>query len=240
MKWGYWVENGYHDSYFYIAAWDVEAGAAIRVSAGATAYGGGGCQETFAPWTDTELERARVWLAGKIFGQIKDAEYRDVMQPNKVKQGDSVTLLVAHKNAVKVNMVKVKGEWKRFPAGTTGKVIDSRAFGQFYAKGYNRPGRGNTTVYCRLADGSEMKAPLEKLRLARDPMSDDELHARADALSYGMECKSLLTGHGGWWSENNASHLMYAKKQTDRLTSLDQTTHTTHDYENTTQHRPNR
>jgi hypothetical protein len=219
MKWGSWEENGYHDSYFYIAAWHVEAGECVSLGDGATAYGGGGCQETFTPWTDTELERARLWLAGRVFEGIKAAELRDVLTPNKVQRGDPVALLVEHKNAVKVNGEKVQGQWTRFPAGTVATVIRADAFGTFYRNGYNKPGRENTSAVCRLPDGGIMKAPLAKLRLAREPMTDSELQARAAELSYGMECKSLLTGHGGWWTANNAGNLMHAKRTAQRQTA---------------------
>lgn len=210
MQWGDWEENGYHDSYFYDAAWHVEAGKAIAIQTGATAYGGGVTVE-YAPWTDSELERARLWLAGKIAAMLTDAEHRAVMMPDSLNRGDLVMLTKEHKNAVKVNGEKVKGEWTRFSAGTVAEVIRADAFGTFYRKGYNKPGRHNTSAVCRLPDGSIMKAPLEKLRLARDPLSEAELIERADKLSYGMECKSLLTGHSGWWSKNIAASLMNKK-----------------------------
>lgn len=68
-----------------------------------------------------------------------------------------------------------KQAWVRLSAGTVATVVSQATFGTFYRNGYNTPDRGNTTVYLRLADGTEAQAPAEKLRLDRDPPSADKV-----------------------------------------------------------------
>lgn len=62
-----------------------------------------------------------------------------------------------------------KQEWHKVSIGTIGKVIRWDTFGTFYANGYNKPGRNNTTVILQLEDGREVKCILEKLRLNEEP-----------------------------------------------------------------------
>lgn len=68
-------------------------------------------------------------------------------------------------------------------AGATGTIIRTQSFGQFYRKGYNRPGRNNTSAVIRLDDCREVMAPLEKLRLEREMLTDEQLLERAERLS---------------------------------------------------------
>jgi hypothetical protein len=79
-----------------------------------------------------------------------------------------------------------KQAWIKLAAGTVATVVSQATFGTFYRNGYNQPDRGNTTVYLRLADGTEAQAPAEKLRLDRDPPSEDVVLAMAqDAANRG-------------------------------------------------------
>lgn len=247
MCWGSWEENGYHDSDFFEAYWSVEKGVIFRVEVGSTRYAGGTCPLDTIPWTEAELERARAYLAGKIFDSIKEGELIDVLTPANVVKGQRVRLLEKHKNqafdAIICNKCKgtgkwvnphnpsdtrtcfacqgttvikgskQKGNWVHYEAGLAGEAVeDAKAFGRFYDKGYNKPCRENRSVLVKLDDGRFVKCPVKKLRLDKEPMSDTELMERANALSYGMECKSLLTRHGGWWDMNYASILMASIK----------------------------
>lgn len=251
MLWGDWEHNGYHDSDFFAAVWDTEKQECTTVQTGSTAYYGGNKPDT-VEWTDEQLELARKWLAGKIFGVIRAAEDRDILTPNKVERNDRVQLLEAHKNQAFTTVVvecpncfgkgywqnpnrdddrrecfkckgecvvqakgeKIKGQWHRFDAGVVGTVVFAKAYGQFYSKGYNRPGRDNITATVKLDDGRYMKAPLSKLRLEKSPLSDTELQARAEDLSYHMNPFTILGGRG-WWTHNYAAGLM--AKKTGRL-----------------------
>lgn len=67
--------------------------------------------------------------------------------------------------------VKVLGEngkptWRKLTAGTVGAVISWDYHGTFYASGYNRPHRGNTSVKVRTDDGEVLSFTLEALGFA--------------------------------------------------------------------------
>lgn len=84
---------------------------------------------------------------------------------------------------------KVKSEdgklaYKELPVGLTGEVIDWGSFGKFYANGYNKPDRNNTSVQFRTDSGDVVRASLSKLRLDRDYTDDMKLGEKAESLSY--------------------------------------------------------
>ena len=80
-----------------------------------------------------------------------------------------------------------KQEWLRIDSGSTGVIIRATTYGTFYANGYNRPDRHNTTAIIKLDDGREVKAPLKKLRLDAELMSDEECFKRADSIARSGE-----------------------------------------------------
>lgn len=84
-----------------------------------------------------------------------------------------------------------KQVYEELPAGLSGKVVDWTSFGQFYASGYNKPNRENTTVQFRLADGKVVRASLSKMRLDRDYRPAEELRARARDLSFNYGFSAL-------------------------------------------------
>lgn len=90
------------------------------------------------------------------------------------------------------------------PAGTRATVLNVKAFGSFFRKGYNRPDRTNRSVTVRLADGHVANIPMAKLRRANDPMSDAELMERAETLSHEHQYGAMF-GCRGWLSENYAA-----------------------------------
>lgn len=80
-----------------------------------------------------------------------------------------------------------KIEWEHIDAGSEAEVLGQATFGRFYANGYNRPGRHNTTVYLRLVDGREVQAPAEKLALCRPLATAEEIRKRAEhAADHGL------------------------------------------------------
>lgn len=109
---------------------------------------------------------------------------------------------------------KVKGDdgkqvWENLPVGTTGVVVEHRSFGTFYARGYNRPNRHNTTVSFRTDDGKVVRAGLSKLRLDRDYESVDAMRERAKRLSFNYGFSALYPRHA-WDTHNFAAQV--AKK----------------------------
>lgn len=109
---------------------------------------------------------------------------------------------------------KVKGDngkqaWDNLPAGLTGVVVDWKAFGQFYANGYNKPGRHNTTVQFRTDDGKLVRAGLSKLRLDQDYKDDSYLQGKAEELSFNYQFSALYPRHA-WDTHNFAAQV--AKK----------------------------
>lgn len=110
---------------------------------------------------------------------------------------------------------KVKGDdgkqvWEELPAGLAGKVVDWRAFGQFYANGYNKPGRHNTTVQFRTDAGKLVRASLSKLRLDEDYKDDSYLYGKAEELSYNYQFSALYPRFA-WDTHNFAAEV--AKKK---------------------------
>ncbi len=109
---------------------------------------------------------------------------------------------------------KVKGDdgkqvWENLPAGLSGVVVDKRSFGQFYARGYNRPNRHNTTVQFRTDSGKVVRAGLSKLRLDRDYADVNGLRERAKQASFNYGFSALYPRHA-WDTHNFAAQV--AKK----------------------------
>lgn len=96
----------------------------------------------------------------------------------------------------------IKGEWIRLDKHTPMIVDDWKAYGQFYANGYNQPNRSNTTVTGHLADGTPVTVKLEKLKVAGEPPTEAMFRKKAHALACeghfqdatGIKC-AWLTHH---------------------------------------------
>jgi hypothetical protein len=109
---------------------------------------------------------------------------------------------------------KVKGEdgkqaWDVLPAGLTGKVVDWKSFGQFYANGYNKPNRDNTTVQFRTSDDKLVRASLNKLRLHREYQFPASLRARARELSFNYGFSAMYPRFA-WDTHNFAAQVAKA------------------------------
>ena len=103
-------------------------------------------------------------------------------------------------------------------AGIILTVIKVTAFGQFYAKGYNKPDRSNRSVTGRTDAGAIVNIPLEKLRCAREPMSDPELRERASDLSH-HHAYGAMFGCRAWLSANYAAAAVKAAKTAPAVTA---------------------
>jgi len=97
------------------------------------------------------------------------------------------------------------------PAGTRLTVIAVTAFGRFFRKGYNKPGRENRSVTGRTDAGEVINIPMKKLRLAKEPMSDADLRERAVELSHHHAYGSMF-GCRAWLSANYAAAVAKAAK----------------------------
>lgn len=95
---------------------------------------------------------------------------------------------------------------EKLTAGTYGAVVDWRSFGKFYADGYNKPDRTNTTVQFKLENGKVVRASLEKLRLHREYHTAEYLRERARLLSYNYEFSTIYPRHA--WDTHNWARLV--------------------------------
>ena len=96
--------------------------------------------------------------------------------------------------------------YKELPAGLVGEVIDWGSFGQFYASGYNKPGRSNTSVQFRTKDGEVVRASLAKLRLDQHYRDDSYLYGKAEELSFHYGFSALYPRHA-WDTCNYAAQV---------------------------------
>lgn len=122
--------------------------------------------------------RAEQLLAEHIYQLIRNAELRDVFEPQDAKFGTVLRLTEAH-----THKDKTTGAKTTVAAGTVGEVFWCGAFGTFYRNDYNHPNRDNRRVGLRLLDGSKVFVPLKKCRLHKEPMTDSELRQRAEELA---------------------------------------------------------
>jgi len=100
--------------------------------------------------------------------------------------------------------------FERLTAGMFGTVIDWRSFGQFFANGYNKPSRHNTTVQFRLEGGRVVRASLENLRLHREYKTHAELRERARSLSFHYEFSAIYPRHA--WDTHNFARQVACKE----------------------------
>jgi hypothetical protein len=231
IKLGSWEDNGYHDSYFYASVWNTETEQIDSIQEGSTAFGGG-LNIEYGKLTSEILEKARVQLAEIIFGMLRKAEDNDVLEPNSIKNGVRVRLLVDHKNrntertdcdkcsgsghwinphneedkrecfacnGLGFHLKTVKGKMVKFEEGLSGEVFWNGS----YNVTYREETRYDINTKVMLDDGRVMKAPLEKLRLDKEPLSDEELRERAEELSYNYNFNQVM-GMKAWPTTNEA------------------------------------
>lgn len=190
-----WEDNGYNDSDFYVSVWDDEAREVRAIEVGSTRYASCGTVQCGTPIKSPDaLADALQWLAGHIYERIAAAELLDVLEPQDAPLGAFLTTLrpIKPRNAAII------------PAGTTGKVFWCGAYGQFYAKGYNRPCRGNRRVGLRLENGDSVYVALSACRLADEPLSVEDLASRAWDLAQNCGFSAATGVKCAWDSENYA------------------------------------
>jgi hypothetical protein len=112
----------------------------------------------------------------------------------------------------KVKDANGKLVWEKFSIGLSGVVKYCGAYGTFYRNGYNQPGRHNRTVKFVTDEGKLVKAPLSKLRLAREPMTDEKLRERAESLSHDLHFGRMYP-KCAWYDKHFAADVVAKAKE---------------------------
>lgn len=107
----------------------------------------------------------------------------------------------------KVKSENGKQAWKVLPAGLAGTVVSHRSHGTFYANGYNKRDRSNTSVEFKTDNGEVVRAGLAKLRLDRECDSSDNLRKQAKDLSFGYQFSALYR-RWAWDTRNYAAEVI--------------------------------
>lgn len=102
--------------------------------------------------------------------------------------------------------------WDKFPAGLSGVVKYCGAYGKFYRNGYNQPGRFNRTVKFLTDEGKLIKAPLSKLRMEREPLTDEVLYEKAENLSHGLHFGSMYP-KCAWYDKHYAADVVAKNRE---------------------------
>lgn len=220
-----WEENGYHDSYGYMAYYDSEKGELGQVNHWATAYAGGLDTSAYLSPTPEALEGARQLLEAKIYARLVADDQQRVFQPTdkQLEIGTKVrtTKGVRNKDRETATCPKCNGsghwvnprnsEDKRqcFKCHGTGQV-QGKSTGKFVKipEGtvgevidryqYNSRSVINWTI--RAEDGSLFRCGCGSLRLDRELQSEQHWRKRAFELSFHFSFKSVVTSFGGWLS----------------------------------------
>lgn len=176
--------NYYDDSDFYAIFFDTETGT-IRSEMYGTTRGFSPrvapADKYLRPVPEEILEKAREYLFEKASEDIRRRDRLEIDSPDSISRGDTVTLLCGGKYTDKKrDNVKISYE-----AGETAVVIWEGAFGTFYRNGYNRKGRSNTRVGLRFEDGRVVFIGLDKCKLSRAYLTDEEIAARARSYANG-------------------------------------------------------
>jgi hypothetical protein len=122
---------------------------------------------------------------------------------NPCREADKRPCFACHGRGRKRSKEKARtpgGKILRFtlPVDTVFTVQACTAFGTFYRNGYNKP---NRSVLSIAGDGQLYRIPLAKLRMDRDPMPEEELRQRAEALSHEHQYGAMF-GCKAWLSAN--------------------------------------
>lgn len=142
-----WERNGYHDSDFYVAIWDTDTKKMDSVMYGSTAFAGY-IKPDHPPLNKADEQTQnefRAWAVETASQIIHNGLVTEANEPNQVKIGDE---LVTIRKTKKKNGTVIE-------AGIEGRVFWQGAYGQFYAKGFNKPDRTNTRVGLEFKDGSK-------------------------------------------------------------------------------------
>lgn len=178
---GQYEHNGYDDSDFYGIIYRPDRHTVTCEEIGSTRYAGRhfpgwvGCDYVRA--TPAIEQRALPLLVLRILAILTATEHNKVLEPEPRNLTHGLRVRVTADSSPRAR----KNHYK---AGMAGEVFWFGQFGTFYAKGYKKPGRHNTSVGIVMdGKGDKVFVPLDKLRLDRDPMPDTELRTRAEDLA---------------------------------------------------------
>lgn len=187
--------NGYDDSDFYAIFFDTSTGTIHSEMYGTTR----GPSPRVAP-TDVYLreipseieEKALEIVEKRAFDEIKKRDRWEIDSPDSVNIGDSVTLLepVSFKDKRSEEKKVVKAE-----PGESGVVIWQGCFERIYRNGYNRKGRSNTRIGIRFEDGRVVFTGLDRCKLSREYLSDEEIADRAQRYAATKPFAALYMGY---------------------------------------------
>jgi hypothetical protein len=167
--------NYYDDSDFYAIFYDTET-ESIRSEMYGTTRGPSPrvapADEYIRPVPADIMEKARQIHFERVFDALKDRDRSEVDEPSNAEKGELLELLSDGKWKDKKNPDSDPIEWK---AGEKATVIWIGAFGQFYRNGYNQPGRENRRVGLKFADGRKVFVGLNKCKLARSYLPDEQI-----------------------------------------------------------------
>lgn len=96
------------------------------------------------------------------------------------------------------------GGWLQIPAGTVIIVDSWESYGKFYANGYNKRDRGNTTVTGKLVNGTVVTVKLENLKQAGDPPMEEDFREKAHSLACNGQFQAATGVKCAWLSEHFA------------------------------------
>ena len=170
-----WEDNGYHDSYFYVGIWDTEKRLIRNEMYCSTAFGGGIPLSNWPILRDASEEVKndfKEWYISTVAKQCFESNEAHRKAPESVKLGEDVILI---RDVNKIKPVK-----KTICAGIRGRVFWTGSYGKFYAKGYNKPGRENTSIGIETIDGERIFVPLNSVGLDKEaePFEDVENRIR--------------------------------------------------------------
>lgn len=213
-----WERNGYHDSDFYCSYWDDATQSVLSMEVGTTRCaaptsakidGIGEDPACFKMPTLEIVQKAVLWLEGRIAAMIKSADERDVLepQPNRVSERNTRLRLL---EAGEFKDKKAKTVTP-YAVGDAGVVIWSGQFGTFYNNGYNKRCRSNTRVGIKLDNGTVIFTELSKCRMDMDFVTDEYCQKRAKELAPNCGFSSGLFG-AAWDSRNYALELLNKNK----------------------------
>jgi len=97
-----------------------------------------------------------------------------------------------------------KIEWVHIPVGTQIIVKNWKSFGKFYAKGYNRPDRSNTTVYGVDKDGNHIQVGLKNCKLAGKVPEKESFRKQAHRLACEGQFQAATGIKCAWLTEHYA------------------------------------
>jgi len=191
-----WEDNGYNDSYFYVGIWDTEKHEIRSVMYGSTAFGGGTPLNTWPMLKDADpaiKQEFKEWYVKTVSKQCFDANDANRNEPKSIGLREDVIIIR--------DVKKMKPDKKTIPSGTRGRVFWIASYGKFYAKGYNKPNRNNTSIGIETNDGERLFIPLNSVSLDKEIEPIEEIENRIKmTVEQKIATVGPLTGCRSWLS----------------------------------------